>query len=349
MSLNNIGELSPITIQDEFFAVGSEGVLYLTTDKRNMVKLYDQISLQNKQPAYLLEILQAGPKPSDGPIINYFAWINAVIVDTKGDIIGIVMPYAGRSTWMNELIWYRSPKLTMTLPTDQRGSLVGRVESAIQIVSAIRWLTQLGYALPDLSPRDVLINPVEGRAVILGGDELIVPNYMFASTLGTLSYMAPELIIGLQTNVPVFPNARTNRHALAVMVFELLLMHHPLLGGTRLLDAGDPDRDALLQLGQYALYVENPTDRSNPPKGVYLSASMLGGGIQQLFEESFINELFSPNARPQPSEYEAALKQLLADLVPCSNPQCLWGAFPSQNSNRTICPVCNTPRPQPSS
>ena len=78
--------------------------------------------------------------------------------------------------------------------------------------------------------------------------------------LGTPYFMAPEIVRG-----EAVPSIIADRHALAVVLFYLLLRHHPLFGAREhALHDLTPDSLRTL-LGEQPLFIFDPDDQSNRP------------------------------------------------------------------------------------
>lgn len=316
---------------EQMLSQGTEGAVYATTDGAYVVKLYHPHVIKPLAP--LREIMAARPdRGSDFEAV--LAWPEAVIAHDVQVASGVVMRRATRDGWLRPLMVYRKASEWLNLPEDERGDFRGRVQAAIHIARATRFLARSGYAHADLSGRNFLVNPVDGRAVLIDLDGLVVPGYMRGGVLGTAGYMAPELVMERKS-----PDVYSDRHALAVVLYEFLLMNHPLLGDTRRMLASDRERDEYLQSGTYALYKEDPTDDSNRPARPYLSAAVLGAEMNDLFRQAFVEGLHDPAQRPEPDDFEMALVRLLDRLVPCDNTGCLWRYFP----DAPVCPMCRTP------
>jgi len=333
-----------IEYNEKPIAGGGEGVIYLSIDGLFVAKIF--IPAINKSLDVLKWILKAHP-PSGNEVEPYLAWPTAIVVDnTHTRALGVVMPNINRPTaWMLPLSWYRSKKTWMKTYTDhpeRKGNFKGRVEAAICITAAARYLNRIGYAHADFSDKNVFVNPVAGKAALIDLDGLIVPNFIHGEVLGTSGYMAPELV----TREQKLPDQYTDRHALAVVLYEFLLMGHPLRGGRPAM-SDDSNQDDELMFGSHALYREHSTDHSNYPKVSYMSAKTLGQEMAALFRRSFESALAfqTQKGRPHPSEYESALKHLRDDLVACSNANCFWGYFPSQDGTLEKCPACGAKAP----
>jgi DNA-binding helix-hairpin-helix protein with protein kinase domain len=336
-------QVSSITVDDTVLVTGGEGYIKKTVDGKYIVKTYHPAHTRQLQG--LAEILKAAPDPAS-PEAKYLAWPKYLIINEHGTVEGVVVPNASAGgDWVEQMIWYKSSPLFQSRPEDRRGTYRGFVQMLRTMCSALRYLNQTGYGHADLSGRNVLCNPVKGFAVVIDLDGLVVPGHLTGDVLGTPGYLAPELVDSgvLRITPRIHPSAVTDRHALAVLIFEVLLWHHPLLNGSRTPLSPDPALDDNLRASsQHALYLHHPTDASNRPQGTFIPPSVLGAEMEALFMRAFVDGLRNPNARPRPYEWEAALKNLEADLLTCPNQRCVWKAFPSRDGRVDHCPLCNT-------
>ena len=70
-------------------------------------------------------------------------------------------------------------------------------------------------------------------------------------------------------------------------------------------------------MGARALWVEHPTDRSNPPPvPIKVPAARLGPFLEPLFRKAFADGLHAPTRRPDAAEWESALYRTLGTLHP---------------------------------
>lgn len=132
-----------------------------------------------------------------------------------------------------------------------------------------------------------------------------------------------------------------------------LLNRHPLRGG-KVWDV-DPAKDEALSMGEKAIFVEHPTDKTNRVKVSDLSKGELPQGdpskmpyticgpyLKKLFDRAFIDGLHNPMMRPSAAEWEDALVKT-ADLVqPCQNPKCEAHWYVFDNTTKPKCPFCGT-------
>lgn len=331
------GNVTHIQTEQQALSEGGEGIVLRSTDRQYIIKLYRPHI--NRDAKSMLEILSVAPAPGSKEA-EILAWPTHIVPESDGRIAGVVMPNASQHRWMENMIWYIRPKSFLSRPEDRRGDLRGFIAMARDLAHALRFLNFKGYGHADLSGRNVMCNPVEGRAVVIDLDGLVVPDHMYGDVLGTPGYMAPELIDGMLMQQPVRPNAKSDRHALAVLLYELLLWHHPLTSGKRPPLHAEAQMDDILKTSsQHAIYVYHPTDRGNRPHKA-LHVDILGNEMARLFERAFVQGIRNPDERPHPSEWERALGNLYEDLVQCSNPNCAWKWAPAGGLTSGSCPMC---------
>ncbi len=215
------------------------------------------------------------------------------------------------------------------------------------------------WHIPISSYKNVLVDPVSKTAAIIDIDGLVVPGLFPPDVIGTADFIAPEVLSSKHLDIKdqnrKLPNRLTDLHALAVMIYMYLLYRHPLKGG-KIHDL-DTEKDDLLAMGEKALFIEHPTDKSNRPKLSQVNPKELpwadvnklpytvtGPYLKALFDRAFIDGLHNPMQRPTANEWEdallknnrpdAALQQssLRSEMVMCS-------IIPTGRS----CPFCGTP------
>lgn len=227
----------------------------------------------------------------------------------------------------------------------------------LKLARAVRRLHAAGLAHSDLSYKNVLVDPISGNSCIIDADELVVPGKYDAGVLGTPDFIAPEVMEtkGLKIGDPnkKLPSIATDRHALAVLIYMYLLNRHPLRGG-KVWDI-DPAKDEELSMGEKALFIEHPTDKTNRVKPQDLDKSQLPQGdptklpyticgpyLKKLFDRAFIDGLHNPSARPSAAEWEDALVKTCDLVQPCQNPKCEAHWYVFDNTTKPRCPFCGT-------
>ncbi len=228
----------------------------------------------------------------------------------------------------------------------ERGNLQTFLAALTKVARAVERMHNAGLAHADLSERNVLLDPSSGRAIIIDVDSLVVTGLFPPDVLGTPGYIAPEVMatkrLPMRDPARKHPSAETDKYALAVMLYKYLLERHPLEGGRVLVGMSAEEEDEALH-GAKALYSEHRTDASNRPKGRYLSASILGKKIDDLFHRTFVDGLVQPMSRPTPGTWVTALCEAFDMLLACSNASCSHRLFVLTGSGRPTCPYCRTP------
>lgn len=238
--------------------------------------------------------------------------------------------------------WFTSAKLRRVLREQELGDFRAMLQMSISLARSIRRMHQAGLAHSDLSCNNVLIDPTSGSCVVIDIDSLVVPGLYPPEVMGTGGYIAPEV---LETAVLPFgdpkrrlPCTATDLHSLAVLLYEYLLLRHPLRGPRSFSD--NPNLDELLCMGPKALFIEDPHDRSNRPSELPVTIHDLGPHLEALFLRAFADGLHNPNERPTAMEWEKALVKTWDLLHPCENPDCAARWFVLYDAKRPVCPFC---------
>jgi DNA-binding helix-hairpin-helix protein with protein kinase domain len=337
---------------------------FFTPDRQLVVQFYhDQEAARDPQRRARLEAVLGRFNPTcEGPQADYwrrlFCWPLALVIQPG---LGLVAPTYPASYFFadgpfrgkeKEGRWFTSPRLRRMLPPAERGDWRGYFRVAILVARAVRRLHQAGLAHSDLSCRNVLIDPAAGAATVLDIDSLVVPQLFAPDVLGTPGYIAPEVLGSL--HLPLAdpgrktPSARTDQHALAVLIYEYLLHRHPLRG-PKIHSPDSAEEDERLAMGARALFVEHPSDRSNRPDDLGVDYSVVGPHLRELFDRAFLRGLHAPGSRPAAIDWERALIRTWDLLHPCGNAACSHGWFVLAPAGPAACPFCGwrSPRPVP--
>ncbi len=257
--------------------------------------------------------------------------------------------------------WYLLPySKFFRVPAAEVGDWRNMLEVSLLLARGVRKLHSMGLAHSDLSDNNVLIDPVTHSAIIIDLDGLVVPGKFDAEVEGTPDYIAPEVLASRGSTKLYTPSMLTDRHALAVLIYQYLLCRHPLKGRRRFMDDDTDDK----ALGGGALFVENPLDRSarydvkwvkadcrKPKELPYLFPwhdldklpyTCLGPYLSDVIERAFVTGLKEPQKRPLAAEWEQALEKTINLLHPCENPSCKAKWFVLTPGKPAVCPFCGT-------
>lgn len=283
-----------------------------------------------------------------------FCWPTGIVVQPE---IGIVAPTYPSNYFFSkgpfkglekEGRWFTSMRLRGMLPEEERGTWINYFKLCILMTRAVRRLHAAGLAHSDLSCKNILVDPSMGLSVMIDIDSLVVPKLFPPDVAGTPGYIAPEVLSTIQLDLRdpnrILPSARTDQHALPVLIYEYLLSRHPLKG-PKVNATTSAEEDEHLSMGAKALFIEHPTDTSNRPKDLKIPCSVLGSHMSELFTRAFVNGLHSPNDRPSAHEWERGLIKTWDMIFPCRNASCSHKWFVLHNQTKIQCSFCGT-KPQ---
>ena len=328
---------SEVCASDVELGSGSMGSVHATDDGKGVVKLFHrptkdlEASMDLILERYNCSVDRMHPERNSYWSALY-AWPTAIVTHPR---LGLIIPrYPAECKNLIELFGGKNYR---DLPeAEQRWNV--RVLIAWRLAQGVARLHLMGLAHSDLSHNNVRANFATGQVRIIDLDGLVVPDHKPPDVLGTRGYMAPEVLAGR-----AMPSIATDKHALAVLLYRLLLFRHPLEGKHNF--GLDPDEDGeaieAAALGEGGIYIDHPTDQRNRPKNMY-SASMLGPTLTRLFEQAFVQGLRSPGDRPRADEWKTALGRLLDRLVPCADASCAEHYYPLAEGRASRCPWCDS-------
>ncbi|PWT90879.1 MAG: serine/threonine protein kinase [Proteobacteria bacterium] len=177
-----------------------------------------------------------------------------------------------------------------------------------------------GLCYRDISFGNIFFDPHTGEVAICDNDNVTVDGDPASGILGTPRFMAPEVVRG-----EALPSTQTDLFSLAVLLFYLFLVHHPL-EGRRELEIHSFDLPAMTRLyGTHPLFIFDPHDRSNAPVPGQQDNAILAWPIyprflRDLFTRSFTTGLHdSEHGRVREGEWRAGMIRLRDSIVYCSS------------------------------
>lgn len=227
--------------------------------------------------------------------------------------------YDGTFGYVMELIPGNYVEVDDLLLNNVRFSSYRRViDACINTVNSFRFLHNKGYSYQDINTGNLLIDSRTGKVLICDNDN-VAPNNVSTGVLGTLGFMAPEIINGR------LPNEVSDLYSLSVLIFLLLFRIHPL-EGKRSLGSMLTDEEKLRLYATDALFVFDGNDSSNcldasDPKHAW--ALDLWKSFPSHFKE-FLCRAFSQDSlkrakRPIEAEWLNELTKLRSETLVCSN------------------------------
>ncbi|MCU1793696.1 helix-hairpin-helix domain-containing protein [Pectobacterium polaris] len=368
----------PVQYVDEIIGSGSMKDVYFSPDKTYVVAFYKKP--QNEQAKERIAMITGRYRQSifeqaGGDYWqDLFCWPTSV-VEHQGRI-GIVVPtyhshfffkygsknddFLGIKGREKEGKWFASANnQNKFLDPRERGNLLNYLKVCLLLTRAVRRMHAAGLCHSDLSYKNVLVDPEAGHACVIDIDGLVVPGKYPPDVVGTPDFIAPEVVktthLTKEDANRILPSISTDRHALSVLIYMYLFYRHPLRGG-KIHDMDDEMRDESLSMGEKALFIEHPTDRSNAVKLSQVSPSslpwadtdkipytVLGPYLTPLFEKAFITGLHEPTKRPTADEWETALVKTVDLIQPCQNAVCEQKWYVFSGKTQPSCPYCGTP------
>lgn len=190
--------------------------------------------------------------------------------------------------------------------------------AGFQLADSFRSLHLQGLSYRDISFGNVFLDPDTGNVLICDNDNVAFDGNQHATVNGTPRFMAPEIVRG-----EARPSTQTDLYSLAVLLFYMLMVHHPLEGA---LEAKIKclDLPAMTHLyGTHPVFIYDPNNTSNrPDPTLHVNAidfwKLYPNFIRALFTRSFTDGLNDPDqGRVRESEWRDALVKLHDSIIYC--------------------------------
>ncbi|QEV44916.1 protein kinase [Streptomyces vinaceus] len=201
-----------------------------------------------------------------------------------------------------------------------RTSTRALLKACLYTVEAYQALHSRGIAYRDISWGNIFFDPATGDVLVCDNDNAVVEGDSTGIS-GTMEFMAPELVRG---DPGVAPGTQSDLHSLSVLLFMLLMNHHPLKGRRELaIHCLDEAAERKLY-GKQPLFVFDPQDRSNAPDPaeqatVLATWAAAPDSLRELFTKNFTAGLHDPTTRVRESQWRDTLRAVLDAVVECAH------------------------------
>jgi DNA-binding helix-hairpin-helix protein with protein kinase domain len=193
--------------------------------------------------------------------------------------------------------------------------------ATMELADSFSQLHAKGLCYQDISFGNVFIDPDTGHILICDNDNVTTnKNAKAASVMGTPRFMAPEIVLGTAA-----PSSESDLFSLAVLLFYMLMLHHPL-EGQKEAEIKCFDLPAMNKLyGREPIFIFDPSNDSNRPVAGYqdnaeIYWAIYPNFIKELFTKAFTVGLHDPqHGRVRESEWRAALVKLRDSLLYCGH------------------------------
>jgi DNA-binding helix-hairpin-helix protein with protein kinase domain len=313
---------------------GSEGSVYDVviepTGEHHALKWYFPTRAHARQRAAIDELVERGSPDSR------FLWPTEIAVVSGQSSFGYLMPLRDHSSvGLADLL---------TGKVDVPFSTV--LTLGMELSDTFLALHNQGLCYRDISFSNVFFDPRTGRPLICDTDNVGVDGASPSAVLGTRRFMAPEIV-----RREAAPSTATDLYSLAVLLFYLLMVGHPLVGRRELEFRVWDDHAESVLFGRDPKFVFDPRDRSNAPlpeehASVLTNWNLYPDQIRRLFTQAFTVGLTDPNnGRVRESVWRSSLARLRDLVVKC--PACSKENFWREGENDARCWSCDRALPTP--
>lgn len=290
---------------EQFLGGGGQGEVYRANlgGKPVALKWYFPASTTPEQRAALETLIKKGP-PSDK-----FLWPMELTSAEGTPGFGYIMPL--RESRYKGIVDLMKRRIEPTFRA--------LVTAGLDLSHSFLQLHAKGLCYRDISFGNVFFDPGTGDVLICDNDNVTVDGEAESGVLGTPRFMAPEVVRG-----EALPSTQTDLFSLAVLLFYMFMVHHPLEGKKELtihcLDL--PSMNKLY--GTEPVFIFDPDDDSNRPAPGYHDNAIdfwhiYPQFLRNLFTKAFTDGIRDPqNGRVRESEWRAAMVRLRDSIVYCA-------------------------------
>lgn len=162
------------------------------------------------------------------------------------------------------------------------------INAALNITNGFRELHRSGFSYQDLNDGNFFVNPKTGDVLICDNDN--VAEYGDALGIaGKCRYMAPEVVTGKKK-----PDIHTDRFSLAVVLYLLLFLNHPLEGKRTMCPCLTEELERKFYGTEPVFVWDSKNDINRPVRGVHVNEikfwQVYPKFIRDTFEEAFSHE-----------------------------------------------------------
>lgn len=321
-----------IAIISDKLGEGGQGVVYRVSvgTTEYALKWYHPNTLSNPSRFYK----NLANNVRDGAPTKAFLW-PLYLAQEQGDSFGYIMNL--RAKTYKDFSEFLLAKVRF-------GSIAAAINACLCITNGFRDLHRLGFSYQDLNDGNFFIEPHSGEVLICDNDN-VAPYGESLGIAGKARYMAPEVVRNISK-----PNVMTDRFSLAVILFRILFLDHPLEGKKVLVPCLTEELE-LKFYGKEPIFIYDPNDDSNRPvRGVHGNVirfwQLYPKFIRDKFIAAFTKEaMHGTKPRVTDNEWQILFTQLRDLLIVCP---CGSETFLLPDADSSICLGCGVKIPRPS-
>lgn len=268
------------------------------------LKWYYKHTATREQKAILDNLVARGAPDSS------FLWPQDLVFSSFGEPFGYIMPLRPKN--------YKS--IVDMMKRRAEPSFFSLCRAAYNLTRGYQKLHAMGYSYRDISFSNLFFDPDNGDVLICDNDNVSANGKEDSAVYGTPRFMAPEIVLGNAQ-----PSRNTDLYSLAVLLFYMFMMGHPLEGKLEA-DIRCMDIHAMIRLyGKNPVFIFDPNNKTNRPvKGyqdnVLIYWDIYPQVIRDLFTKSFTDGIVYPNKRVTEKQWLDAFANLMTNIVIC--PDC---------------------------
>ena len=189
--------------------------------------------------------------------------------------------------------------------------------TGLNVAAAMRELhLSLGMSYKDLNPKNFAFHPETGDILVIDNDNVSADGSP-CGVSGMNGYMAPEI---QRSKYQLRPYTRTDYYSLAVILFRLFFVDHPMEGRLWRKYPVITDHVEEYFYAMKPVFCFHPKDDSNRPDDVYAPNalrrwSVMPMELRNLFIEAFTDGIDAPNRRPTENAWINAISHARDKLI----------------------------------
>lgn len=224
------------------------------------------------------------------------------------------------------------------LAKERFANLGAVIQAALSITSGFQELHSRGYSYQDLNDGNFFVNPENGNVLICDNDN-VAPYKKGLGIAGKCRYMAPEVVRGKKP-----PDIHTDRFSLAVVLYRLLFLDHPLEGKRTMSPCLTEELEQRFY-GTEPIFVWDPAiDTNRPVRGQHSNEIRLWPiypeFVRKTFEKALSQEAMigaDTEHRVTEKEWQNVFIRLRDSVITC---ECGGETFIDLSSSQSKCVNC---------
>lgn len=191
------------------------------------------------------------------------------------------------------------------------------ITACVQLADSFHKLHEKGLCYRDISFGNFFFHSRTGDILICDNDNVTHTSINYSGVLGTPRFMAPEIVKGIKK-----PNMESDLFSLSILIFYMLMMHHPLEGRQEK-NIKCFDLPAMTKLyGENPVFIFDPMNATNRPVPGYHDNAiafwpLYTERIRQMFIKTFTSGAKIPSSRPSEKIWRDALIDLKNSITMC--------------------------------